>query len=90
MSSTTSSITRVLHAATWNHFISYLREHFSRSQKVVKESIMTDINDLVQEFWSTSTDVVDGKSIFAMGLLHKILRVCLKVCSFLGDCHRFS
>ena len=88
MSST--SITRVLHAATWLYFIVELPDHFCISRKVVKESIMTDINDLVQEFWRTSTDVVDGKSIFAMGLLHVILRECLDVCSFLGDCHRIS
>ena len=41
---------------------------------------MTDINDLVQEFWRTSTDGADGEPIFAMRRLHDILRRCLEVC----------
>ena len=77
-----SSITRVLHAATWNYFTSHLPDHFIRSSKVVKEAIMTDINNLVQEFWSTSTDEENGESIFAMRRLHEILEPCLKVCFF--------
>ena len=74
-----SSITRVLHAATWNHFTSHLPHHFIHSPKVVKEAIMTNINDLVQDFWRTSTDEVNGESIFAMRRLHKILGQCFKV-----------
>ena len=76
-----SSIT-VLHAATWNIFISHLPSHFFCSPNVVMEAIMTDIHDLVQEFWRTSTDGADGESIFAMCRLHKILGRCLEVCFF--------
>ena len=81
-----SSITRVLHGVTWNYFNSHLSERFFRSTKVVKETIMTDINDFVREFWSlrTSTDEVNGESILAMRRLHEILRWCLKVCFFLA------
>ena len=81
-----SSITRVLlnlRAATWDYFICHLPKHFHHSLKVVKEAIMTDINDLVQEFWSASTDGTDRGSIFAMRLLHEILRRCFEVCFFL-------
>ena len=81
-----SSITRVLlnlRAATWDYFISHLPEQFRHSPKVVKEAIMTDIYDLVQEFWSASTDETDRGSIFAMRLLDEILRRCLEVFFFL-------
>jgi hypothetical protein len=71
-----SSLFRVLHAETWNYFIFYLPGHFSRSQKIVKEAIMTDVNGLVQEFWRTSIDGADGESIIAMRRLLKILHVC--------------
>ena len=84
-----SSITRVLHAATWNYFLSDLPNHFMLSPNVVKEAIMTDIHDLVQEFWRTSTDGADGEPIFAMCRLHKILGRCLEVC-FFGDCRQFA
>ena len=84
-----SSITRVLLAATWNYFTSRLPSHFHRSSNVVKEAIMTDICDLVQEFWTTSTDGADGESIIAMYRLNEILGHCLKVC-FFGDCRRLA
>ena len=66
-----SSITRVLHTTTWNYFTSCLPNRFVRSPKVLKEAIMADINDLVQEFWRYSSDgsVVSGVSFFAMRLL---------------------
>ena len=73
-----SSITRVLHTTTWLYFIFRLPDRFSRSPKAVKKAIMTDINDLVQEFWKTSSDV--GTSFFAMRRLHEILQRCLEVC----------
>ena len=41
---------------------------------------MTDINDLVQEFWRTSIDGADRESIFAMRRLDEILRRCSEVC----------
>ena len=79
-----SSITRVLHAATWNYFILFLPDHFIRSSNVVKEAIMTDIHEFVQEFWRTSTDGADGEPIYAMCHLNGILGQCLKVCFFLA------
>ena len=75
-----SSITRVLHVRTWDYFTFHLPDHFILSSNVVKEAVMTDINDLVQEFWKTSTDEVDRESFFAMRRLHEILRRCMKVC----------
>ena len=71
-----SSVTRVLHATTWGYFTTELPAHFNRSQKVVKEAIMRDINDLVHEFWRTSSDGVVGASFFAMRRLHIILEQC--------------
>ena len=53
------------------------------TENVVKEAIITDVNDLVQEFWRTSTDEVNGEPIFAMRHLDEILRRCqrcLEVC----------
>jgi hypothetical protein len=76
-----SSTTRVLHTTTWDYFTSCLPDRFSHSPKSVKEAIMTDINDLVQEFCGTSSDV--GASFFAMRRLLEILRRCfnnLEVC----------
>ena len=73
-----SSITRVLHTDTWIYFTSHLPDRFSRSPQAVKEAIITDINDLVQELQSTSSDV--GASFFAMRRLLKILHRCLNVC----------
>ena len=81
-----SSITRVLHAATWNYFILFLPDHFIRSPNVVKEAIMTDIHDLVQEF---STDGADGEPIIAMCRLNEILGLCLEVC-FFGGCRQLA
>ena len=40
---------------------------------------MTDINDLVKEFWSTSSDGDVGASLFEMRRLHEILEGYLKV-----------
>ena len=39
---------------------------------------MTDVNDLVQEFWGTSNDGVDGAPFFAMLCLHDILQNALE------------
>ena len=71
-----SPIARVLHTATWNYFTSHLPGRFSRSPKEVKEAIMSVINDLVQEFWRTSSDGADGTSFFAMRRLLEILQRC--------------
>ena len=73
-----SSITPVLHTATWNYFTSFLPDRFIRSPEVVKEVIMTDINELVQEFCRTSSDV--GASFFAMRYLLEILQQIFEVC----------
>ena len=84
-----SSSTRVLHTATWDYFTSHLPDFFRDSPIVVKETIMTDINDLVQEFWSfwsTSSDEAVGASLFAMRRLLDILQefyspVCFHIIS---------
>jgi hypothetical protein len=73
-----SSITRVLHTTTWDYFTSCLPDRFGRSPKSVKETIMTDINDLLQEFCDFSSDV--GAFFFAMRRLLEILEKCLEVC----------
>ena len=72
------SVTRVLHTATWDHFTSELPERFSRSPQVVKDAIMSDTNNLVQEFRGTSSDI--GASLFAMRRLLGILQKCFYVC----------
>jgi hypothetical protein len=83
----TSSITRVLHTKTRDYFTPYLPVRFTSSPKEMQEAIMTDINDLVQEFWRTSSDGAGavGESFFAMLHLLEILQLCfdeLKVCIF--------
>ena len=90
-----SSFTRV-HATTWDYFTKSLADRFIRSPKVVKEEIMTDINDLVQEFWTSSNGAV-GASLIAMRRLFEILlgyfnflKVCFDIIIFLGDCRRLS
>ena len=77
-----SSITRVPHTTTWDYFILHLPSRFIRTPEIVKEAIMTDINDLVEEFWRTSNDGDVGASLFAMRRLHMILGDCLKVCLY--------
>ena len=75
----TSSTTRDLHTSTWVYFASNLPDRFIRSPRVVKEAIMTDINDLAQEFWRTSSEI----GAFAMCRLFEILQRCsdfLDVC----------
>ena len=72
-----SSIARVIHTTTWDYFTSNLPDHFRRSPKVVKEAIITGINDLMQEFWSISSDEAVGAveaSFFAMRRLFEILQ----------------
>ena len=77
-----SSVTRVLHTTTWDYFISHLPGHFRRSPKVVKEAIMTDINDFVQEFWKTSSVGDVGASFAAMRRVHEILQGCFNCLCF--------
>ena len=72
-----SSITRV-HTTTWDYFSSNLPEDFCSSPKVVKEAIITDIDNLVKEFRRISSDV--GASFFAMRRLLDILQDILEVC----------
>jgi hypothetical protein len=78
-----SSITRVLRSTTWKFFTKRLRDYFMRSPNVVKEEIMTDINDFVQEFWTTSSDGAVEASFFAMRRLLEILERCF---GFLDVC----
>ena len=76
-------MTRVLHTTTWDYFTSQLPDRFCRSPKLVKEVIMIDINDLVQELSRTSSDGDVGASFFAMRGLYDILHRCfdnLEVC----------
>ena len=74
-----SPITRVPHTSTWKFFTSHLPYRLSRSPKVVKEAILADINDLVREFWSTSSDGAVGASFFGMRRLYEILESYLFV-----------
>ena len=75
-----SSITRI-HTTTWYYFTSHLSEGFGRSPEVVKEAIITDIDDLVEEFRRTSSEV--GASFFAMrrllDILHDLFDVCFDI-----------
>ena len=73
-----SSITRLSHTTTWDYFTESLEESFIRSRKVVKEEIMTDVSDLVQEFRMTSNDGAVGESFkfFAMRRLLEVLERC--------------
>ena len=71
-----SSITQVLHTTTWEYLTFHLPYRFIRSPNVVKEVVMTDINDLVQEFWRTSSDGAVGAFLFAMRCLFEILQKC--------------
>jgi hypothetical protein len=81
-----SSITRVLHTTTSDYFTSCLSYRFIRSSKEVKDAIMTDINDLVQEFWRSSSDRTVGASFFAMRRLLENLQECFRVCfDFISD-----
>ena len=71
-----TSITRILHITTWDYFTSRLPYRLILSQKVVREAIMTELNDLVQELWRTSSDEADRTSLFAMHRLLGILGRC--------------
>ena len=73
----TSSITRV-HTTTWNYFTDSLEDRFIESPKVVMEEIMTDINDLVQEFQTSSNGAI-AASLFAMRRLYEILLKCFRL-----------
>ena len=92
----TSSITRV-HTRTWSYFTKSLADRFIHSPKELKEAIMTDINDLVQEFWTSSNGAV-GTSFFAMrssclfGILQKCFEslVCFDIISFFATAFDFS
>ena len=78
------SITRVLHTTTWRYFTKELAFHFSQSPKVVKEEIMADINDLVEEFRMSSRNGAFGESFVAMCRLGEIFRVCFDIIPFFG------
>ena len=74
-----SSLTRVPYAITWDYFTSRLPYRFIYSPKAVKETIVTDINDLMQEFWRTSSEEDAGASFFAMRRLLEILQEILDI-----------
>ena len=71
-----SSITRIPHTTTWDYLIKSLADRFIRSPKVVKEEIMTDVSNLVQEFWTTLSDGAVEDKFFAMRRLLEILQRC--------------
>ena len=75
-----SSITQVLRTTTWLYFTQYLPQCFIRSPTVVKEVIKTDMNDLMQEFM-TSSDA--SGAVRAMCRLLEFLEVCF---NFLEMC----
>ena len=84
-----SPITRFPRTATWEFFASVLPNLFRRSPKVVREAIMIDVNDLVQEFLRTLSDGAVGASFFEIRLLHRILEGYLDVSLFrFYDCRR--
>ena len=72
-----SSITRV-HATTWDYFTESLKGRFICSPKVVMEEIMTDVNDLVQEFQTSSNGAI-AASLFAMRRLYDIFLECFRL-----------
>ena len=77
--------------ATWVYFTSCLPDRFNRSPTAVKKAIMRDINDLVHDFWRTSSDGTDGESYMATCHLLEILQECFhifEVCFDISDfCH---
>ena len=87
---------RVLHTENWVNFTSQLPRRFFCSSIVLMEVIVTDINDLVQDFWRTriSHDGNVGAPFCAMLHLFEILQGCcdiLKVCFDIfpfRDCRR--
>ena len=72
-----SSITHV-HTTTWNYFTNSLAHRLIESPKVVMEDIMTDINDLVQEFQTSSNGAI-AESLFAIRRLYDILLECFRL-----------
>ena len=77
-----SSITRVLHTTTWDYFTEHLAFRFTHSPKVVREEIMADINDLVQEARMSSRDGAVGESFVATCRLFEIFQVCFDFVPF--------
>ena len=72
-----SSIPRVLHTSTWDFLSSRLPYRLRHSPRVVKEAIMTDIDDLVQELMTSSDESV-GVSFFEMRRILQVLQVCFR------------
>jgi hypothetical protein len=66
---------QVRHNETWDYFASHLTDYFLDSPEGVKEVIMTDVNDLVQEFWKISSGGTVTVSFSAMRHLLEILEV---------------
>jgi hypothetical protein len=72
---------RLPHSKTWDYFKSHLIVYFIHSPKIVKDVIITDINDLVQEFWDLKISSDGAVDVFfpPMGCLMRILKVCLDI-----------
>ncbi|KAF8816522.1 hypothetical protein BYT27DRAFT_7154559 [Phlegmacium glaucopus] len=62
----THSTTRLPHSATWYYVQSHLPWHFIESPKRVRDAIMMDINELIQEFWKISNNGAIGVFFTAM------------------------
>ena len=77
------SSTTCVHTRTWDYFNkSILVPHrFVHSPKLVMEEIVTNVNDLVQEFWTSSNGAVaSGASLIAMRRLYEVLLEYYNVC----------
>ena len=74
-----TTLGRLPHSKTWDYFKSHLAVYFIHSPKIVKDVIMTDINNLVQEFWKISSDGAVDVFFPPMGCLMRILKVCLDI-----------
>ena len=72
-----------LHGKTWDHIKTYLPDDFIHCPEVVRDAIMMDIDNLLQEFWKTADiGAVDVRRFTLIRLLLDILRVCLNITYF--------
>ena len=70
----------LLHGKTWAHIKTYLPDDFIHCPEVVRDAIMMDIDNLLQEFWKTSNvGAVDVQCFTSIRLLLDILSVCLNI-----------
>ncbi|KAF8801464.1 hypothetical protein BYT27DRAFT_7147456 [Phlegmacium glaucopus] len=72
------STTRLPHSATWDYVTSHLPRRFIASPKQVRDAIMTNINELTQEFWKISNSGAVDVFFPAMFCLMRILKKDVK------------